>query len=547
VKPKKKNKHLPVVPEHIGSTTNLHPRLSALVVYTQPAKFDTFEEAKQRDLHYNMSSFAETKALNMLKENACELVDYTQRHLTRIYPKDTRADSSNYMPQVFWNAGCQMVALNFQTPDLPMQLNQGMFEYNGNCGYILKPEFMRRKDAVFNPFSYGPIDGIVAVTCTVRVLSGAFLTDQKVGTFVEVDLFGLPTDTIRKEFRTRTIPSNGLYPHYNEDPFIFNQVLVPDLAMLRFGVYDEFENCLGQRILPLDGLQSGYRHISLRTEGSIALSQPSLFCEINISILIPDELQAFALSLTDPTAVQRLAKTQREKLAALGIEMATAAESNNETPDDDELKFAEITVDTLLLEKSFEKFAKRNRKELDAIAKKQIKERGGLQKAHFARIAKFLRGKSKKDAKTNPDFGVAVQSQNDEWREVIGRHRKERWDILKKQLLDQEEVMKKIMTGIHIGNEKQLKEKHLQEMKDLNLTQIKKNAEICKEVETDKSLKKKARSKRLREHKKSCRVQFADEKTDLAEKQGVERDELKVAHQKQLENFENEVKLVRFQ
>jgi hypothetical protein len=28
------------------------------------------------------------------------------------------------MWQVFWNSGCQLVALNFQTPDLPMQLNQ---------------------------------------------------------------------------------------------------------------------------------------------------------------------------------------------------------------------------------------------------------------------------------------------------------------------------------------------------------------------------------------------------------------------------------------
>jgi len=40
-----------------------------------------------------------------------------------------------YIPfKIFWNAGCQMVALNFQTPDLAMQLNQGKFEYNGNCG-----------------------------------------------------------------------------------------------------------------------------------------------------------------------------------------------------------------------------------------------------------------------------------------------------------------------------------------------------------------------------------------------------------------------------
>lgn len=54
--------------------------------------------------------------------------------MSRIYPKGARYDSSNFMPQIFWNAGCQMVALNFQTPDIGMQLNQGKFEYNNACG-----------------------------------------------------------------------------------------------------------------------------------------------------------------------------------------------------------------------------------------------------------------------------------------------------------------------------------------------------------------------------------------------------------------------------
>lgn len=40
---------------------------------------------------------------------------YNKKQLSRIYPKGTRVDSSNYMPQLFWNVGCQMVALNFQT------------------------------------------------------------------------------------------------------------------------------------------------------------------------------------------------------------------------------------------------------------------------------------------------------------------------------------------------------------------------------------------------------------------------------------------------
>lgn len=42
-------------------------------------------------------------------------IRYNKQQLSRIYPKGTRVDSSNYMPQLFWNAGCQLVALNFQT------------------------------------------------------------------------------------------------------------------------------------------------------------------------------------------------------------------------------------------------------------------------------------------------------------------------------------------------------------------------------------------------------------------------------------------------
>ena len=37
-------------------------------------------------------------------------------------------------------------------------------------------------------------------------------------------MYGLPTDTIRKEFRTKVVPSNGLNPMYNEEPFVFRKV-----------------------------------------------------------------------------------------------------------------------------------------------------------------------------------------------------------------------------------------------------------------------------------------------------------------------------------
>lgn len=60
--------------------------------------------------------------------------------------------------------------------------------------------------------------------CVVQVISGQFLSDKKIGTYVEVDMYGLPTDTIRKEFRTRMVMNNGLNPVYDAEPFVFRKV-----------------------------------------------------------------------------------------------------------------------------------------------------------------------------------------------------------------------------------------------------------------------------------------------------------------------------------
>jgi len=74
----------------------------------------------------------------------------------------------------------------------------------------------------------------------MKVISGQFLSDKKVGTYVEEDMYGLPTDTIRKEFRTRTVPANGLNPVYNEEPFVFRKVL----ARRRIRLIDTLLSCI---------------------------------------------------------------------------------------------------------------------------------------------------------------------------------------------------------------------------------------------------------------------------------------------------------------
>ncbi|CAF5136862.1 unnamed protein product, partial [Rotaria magnacalcarata] len=171
--------------------------------------------------------------------------------------------------------------------------------------YLLKPDFMRRPDRTFDPYAESPVDGVIAAFCSVRVISGQFLSDKKIGTYVEVDMFGLPADTIRKEYRTKTIPTNGLNPRYDETVFEFRKIVLPDLAILRIAVYEETGKLIGQRVLPLDGLQAGYRHISLRTEGNFPLSLPTIFCEIILKSYVPDGLTDFVDQLNQPLLIKK--------------------------------------------------------------------------------------------------------------------------------------------------------------------------------------------------------------------------------------------------
>lgn len=291
--------------------------MSNLVNYIQPVKFNSFEACKKIDRSYEMSSFVETKALELLKESPVEFVEYNKLQLSRIYPKGTRVDSSNYMPQVFWNAGCQLVALNFQTIDLPMQLNLGIFEYNGKCGYRLKPEFMRRTDKQFDPFTQNTVDGIVAHTLSVKVISGQFLSDKRVSVYVEVEMFGLPVDTKRKAFKTKTSQSNAVNPVWDEDPVVFKRVVLPTLASLRIAVYEDSGKFIGHRIIPVCAIRPGYHYISLRSEKNQALTLPSIFVYTEVKDYVPDTFADVIEALSNPILYVSLMEQRANQLAAL--------------------------------------------------------------------------------------------------------------------------------------------------------------------------------------------------------------------------------------
>ena len=56
------------------------------------------------------------------------------------------------------------------------------------------------------------------------MISGQFLSDKKISTSVEVDMYGLPTDTLRKKYKTKYVPNNGMNPVYDDEEFVFRRV-----------------------------------------------------------------------------------------------------------------------------------------------------------------------------------------------------------------------------------------------------------------------------------------------------------------------------------
>uniref|UniRef100_A0A480Q0L1 Phosphoinositide phospholipase C n=1 Tax=Sus scrofa TaxID=9823 RepID=A0A480Q0L1_PIG len=265
----------------------LCPALSALVVYLKAVSFYSFAHSREHYRFYEISSFSEAKAKSLIKESGNEFVQHNTWQLSRVYPGGLRTDSSNYNPQEFWNAGCQMVAMNMQTAGLEMDLCDGLFRQNAGCGYVLKPDFLRDAQSSFHPER--PISPSKAQTLLIQVISGQQLPkvdDSKEGSIVDplvrVEIFGVRPDTARQE--TSYVENNGFNPYWGQT--LCFRVLVPELALLRFVVKDydwkSRNDFVGQYTLPWNCMQQGYRHIHLLSKDGISLHPASIFVHICI-------------------------------------------------------------------------------------------------------------------------------------------------------------------------------------------------------------------------------------------------------------------------
>ncbi|OUC45102.1 Phosphatidylinositol-specific phospholipase C, X domain protein [Trichinella nativa] len=299
--------------------------LSALVNYMKATKFKSFEDSASRNFSNEVTSFSEVKGYEMMQKDVTSFINYNKHRCTRIYPRGNRMNSSNYAPQIFWSVGCQLVALNFQTLDTPpMQINLGKFEMNGRSGYLLKPKCMREFGKTFDPLEEGAIENVVTNSVTIQIISGQLLSLSKINTFVEVEMCGIPSDCVRKRYRTKLVENNGINPVYldaDTKPFEFQKVILPEAASVRFVVF-EYSNratFLGHSMIPVVGLRPGYRHIGLKSAMNKPLSMATLFVHIKVTDFVPVIHLAFADALSNPIQYSKAA-INREALLKKMIE-----------------------------------------------------------------------------------------------------------------------------------------------------------------------------------------------------------------------------------
>ncbi|ORC90769.1 phospholipase c-like protein [Trypanosoma theileri] len=229
------------------------------------------EDAK----YYNVQSYTEAQMRTLFRNSKEKIQLQNTRMLSRVYPKGTRVTSSNYDPMIPWSAGCQLVALNFQTWDEPHRLNHGMFAQNNRAGYVLKPSFL------INPQSR---DKPTAYTLRVKIISGVQIPRPKlrvsgdaVDPYVRLKIYGATTKT---SVQTKTVWNNGLKPVWDESFNLSGDSVELDIMTITVidGNVGKDEEICGASI-PLKHLRNGYRAVTMQlsTDG-VTLQTARVFC-----------------------------------------------------------------------------------------------------------------------------------------------------------------------------------------------------------------------------------------------------------------------------
>ncbi|KAL2854145.1 hypothetical protein BJX68DRAFT_40004 [Aspergillus pseudodeflectus] len=332
--------------------------LSDLGVYTRGYKWHSFLSAESQMFNH-IYSFAERSFESICREpnNKALFEKHNRKYFTRVYPSGFRLRSSNFDPLKFWRRGVQMAALNWQTYDTGMQMNQAMFAAGSDrTGYVLKPQSLRVAPSERDT----RITERKLVRFSVDVISAQQLPrprnmapEGNINPYVEIEMFsaddrgqsfvfgegGMNTSARNgmsglgypHRRRTKIEQRNGYSPVFNESFRLSLETKYPDLVFVRWTVWSSTDGRstgtngsvqLATFTAKLSSLSQGYRYLPLYDGSGDLYIFSTLFCKINkedpISVrrLNADELRAERLGILrqiGQTVFKRTSSTERER------------------------------------------------------------------------------------------------------------------------------------------------------------------------------------------------------------------------------------------
>jgi len=334
--------------------------LSDLGIYTRGYKWHSFSSPESRKYNH-IYSFAERSFESICQgyDNKVALESHNRKYLTRVYPSGFRLRSSNFDPNKFWRRGVQMAALNWQTYDIGMQMNQAMFAAGTDrTGYVLKPESLRLPP----PENEGPKRKIERklIRFSVDVISAQQLPrprtigpEDNINPYVEIEMFsaddrgqslvvgeggmdasarsGMSGIGYPHRRRTKIEQSNGYSPVFNDRFKLSLETKYPDLVFVRWTVWSSVDGRsagnnnsvqLATFTAKLTSLSQGYRYLPLYDGSGDQYLFSTLFCRISKVDPVPvqrldlEELRAERMGILrqiGQTVFKRSSSTDREK------------------------------------------------------------------------------------------------------------------------------------------------------------------------------------------------------------------------------------------
>jgi hypothetical protein len=202
-----------------------------------------------------------------------------------------------------------------------MQVNLGLFSFNGNCGYLEKPPSLCQSKGSFDPKGRTNVENVVIYQIDIKLISGQFLCQDREPTYVDIEMYGMYADaTKRHEYRLRSKRWNGFQAIYDdtdvelgEFSIRFSKVILPEMAALRFAVSEEDGTFIGQSFIPVAHLRPGYRHVVLRNQINIPVQSSSLFIYIRKDVHVDAENKELMDQLVSPTSVVQTINKEQQK------------------------------------------------------------------------------------------------------------------------------------------------------------------------------------------------------------------------------------------